>query len=147
MSNSKSNYTIMVRGRKVIPSANPTMSRTSNPTKVMRWPWIDVWPTFQGHRSPKVGQAVFSKACGRFGRAESQKTLFRAGRIRLGTKHMGGVFYPQFAQITPRHLSISMLNSKSNYVRTVRDRKAIPSANPTKSRTANPTVVMSLTLD
>jgi len=40
-----------------------------------------------------------------------------------------------------------MLNSKSNYGRTVRDRKVIPSANPTILRTANPTKVMSLTLD
>ena len=35
----------------------------------------------------------------------------------------------------------------SDCVRTGRDRKVIPSANPTKSKTANPSVVVSLTLD
>ena len=38
-----------------------------------------------------------------------------------------------------------MLNSKSNYVRTVRDRKVIPSANSTKLRMANQTKAMPLT--
>ena len=57
-----------------------------------------------------------------------------------------GVLPPKPPKLPPR-IGFPMLNSKSNYVRTVRDRKVIPSANPTISRTANPTKVMSLTLD
>ena len=71
-------------------------------------------------------------------------------KSRLYRKYMGyksrGVLPPKPPKLPPR-IGFSMLNSKSNYVRTVRDRKMIPSANPTISRTANPTKVMSLTLD
>ena len=54
---------------------------------------------------------------------------------------------PQKPPKLPPGIGIPMLNSKSNYARTVRDRKVIPSANPTISRTANPMKVKPLTLD
>jgi len=57
-----------------------------------------------------------------------------------------GVLPPKPLKLPPR-IGFSVLNSKSNYVRTVRDRKMIPSANPTMLRMANPTKAMSLTFD
>ena len=47
----------------------------------------------------------------------------------------------------PPGIGFPMLNLKSNYVRTVRDRNVIPIANPTKSKAAISTKVMPLTFD
>ena len=77
-------------------------------------------------------------------RGFAQRLIFSGAANTRGTNL--GAFYPQNPKIGPG-IGFSMLNSKSNYVRTVRDRKVIPSANPTKSRTANQTKVMPLTLD
>ena len=77
--------------------------------------------------------------------AVSRKDESFGGKKYTGYKFRGVL--PQKPPKFPPGIGFPMLNSKSNCERTVRDRKVIPSANPTKSRTANPTKVMSLTLD
>ena len=75
---------------------------------------------------------------------------FVQGRISLSVRFTQDtnleVFYPKRAQLPPG-IGFPMLNAKSNCERTVRDRKVNPSANPTKSRTANRTQIIPLTLD
>ena len=77
--------------------------------------------------------------------AVSRKDESFGGKKYTGYKFRGVL--PQKPPKFPPGIGFPMLNSKSNCERTVRDRKVISSANPTKSRTANPTKVMSLTLD
>ena len=75
---------------------------------------------------------------------------FVQGRISLSVRFTQDtnleVFYPKRAKLPPG-IGFPMLNAKSNCERTVRDRKVILSANPTKSRTANRTQIIPLTLD
>ena len=83
-------------------------------------------------------------------RSTSKDAVSRKDESFRGKKYTKCKFRGVLPQKPPKfspEIGFPMLNSKSNYLRTVRDRKVIPSANPTKSRTANPKKLVSLTLD